>query len=220
MRYTVGVPAPPRDLALGGNYTRKGIQGDTVYVVAFNGSAREGGNTSRYIAETFEPLREAGHECEEVNLAGKVVRGCTACLSCREDGLADCIYDDDIVNECIEKMQRASAIIIASPTYFSDMTAETKALIDRAGYVARGNGNFLSRKVGAAIAVARRAGHIHTFESINQFFFINEMVVPGSSYWNVGIAREVGDAAHDEEGLKTMHRLGENISWLLDKLYG
>ena len=190
-----------------------------MYVVAFNGSAREGGNTSYYIQSCLTPLREAGHECEEVSLAGKVVRGCTACLGCREEGMDECSYDDDIVNECIEKMRRAAAIIIGSPTYFSDMTAETKALIDRAGYVARGNGNFLSRKVGAAIAVARRAGHIHTFESINQFFFINEMVVPGSSYWNVGIARAVGDAQGDEEGLATMQRLGENMAWLLERLY-
>ncbi len=190
-----------------------------MYVIAFNGSAREGGNTSYYIQQTLKPLREAGHECEEVSLAGKVARGCTACLGCREEGRDDCIYDDDIVNECIGKMRRAAAVIIGSPTYFSDMTAETKALIDRSGYVARGNGNFLSRKVGAAIAVARRAGHIHTFESINQFFFINEMVVPGSSYWNVGIARALGDAQGDEEGLAIMQRLGENIAWLLERLY-
>ena len=73
--------------------------------------------------------------------------------------------------------------------------------------------------MGAAISVARRAGHVHTFESINQFFFINEMVVPGSSYWNVGIARAIGDAEKDEEGVKTMRRLGENIAWLLERLY-
>lgn len=190
-----------------------------MYVVAFNGSAREGGNTSYYIHRTFEALEAAGHECEEVSLAGKVVRGCTACMSCREDALEECTYDDDIVNECIGKMKKAAAIIIASPTYFSDMTAETKALIDRAGYVARGSGKFLSRKIGAAIAVARRAGHIHTFQSINQFFFINDMIVPGSDYWNVGLARAVGDAEHDEEGVKIMHRLGENIAWLIERLY-
>ena len=113
-----------------------------MYVAAFNGSARKNGNTSYYIQKVFEALKAAGHECEEVSLAGKVKRGCTACLSCREKGLEECVYDDDIINECIAKMKKASALIIASPTYFSDMTAETKALIDRSGYVARGSGTF------------------------------------------------------------------------------
>ncbi len=189
-----------------------------MYVVGFNGSARPKGNTSYFIEKTFEPLRAAGIECEQVSLAQKVIRGCTACLNCRETGSGRCVFEDDIVNECIEKMEKADAIIIGSPVYFSDITAETKALIDRAGYAIRGSGNFLSRKVGAAIAVARRAGTVHALQSINQFFFINEMVVPGSTYWNMSLARAEGDGAHDEEGIKTMHRLGENIAWLLDAI--
>lgn len=191
-----------------------------MYIVAFNGSARPEGNTNYYIERTLEPLRTAGHECEKINLAGKIARGCTACLSCREENPGKCVYDDDIVNECIQKMTKASAIIMASPTYFGDLTAEIKALIDRTGYVARGGNNFFSRKVGAAIATARRAGHMHTLGSLNQFFLINDMVVAGSSYWNVGIARAVGDAENDAEGITTMNRLGENISWLLEKLHG
>ncbi|HDQ13494.1 MAG TPA: flavodoxin family protein [Sediminispirochaeta sp.] len=188
-------------------------------VLAINGSARPEGNTAFFIRKCFEPLKEAGHHCEVINLAGKVVRGCTACLSCREEGNDRCIYDDDIINTCIDEMERADAIIIASPVYFSDITAETKALIDRAGYVARGNGNFLSRKIGADITVARRAGTVHALHSINQFFFINDMVVPGSSYWNIALAKEIGDGEKDEEGIRTMRRLGENIAWLLEKLH-
>lgn len=190
-----------------------------MYVVAFNGSARPEGNTNYYIEKTFAPLREAGHECEAVNLAGKIARGCTACLSCREENPGECVYNDDIVNECIQKMSKASAIIMASPTYFGDMTAEIKALIDRTGYVARGGNNFFSRKVGAAIATARRAGHMHTLGSLNQFFLINDMIVAGSSYWNVGVAKAAGDAEKDTEGVATMSRLGENIAWLLEKLH-
>jgi multimeric flavodoxin WrbA len=188
-------------------------------VVAFNGSPRKGGNTSRYIDAALEPIRNKGHEAEKVQIGGYMVRGCTACLSCRKTGDGRCIYDDDPMNSWIEAMKKADAVIIASPVYFSDMTPEVKALIDRAGYALRGMAeNPLTRKIGAGIAVARRAGHTHTLMSINQFFFINDMVVPGSTYWNVGIARAIGDAEADEEGLKTMRRLGENICWLLEKL--
>lgn len=189
-----------------------------MYVVAFNGSARKDGNTAFFIEQTFAPLREEGIECEMVQLAGHEVRGCTACLGCRQDGNDRCTQYDDIVNECIDKMEKADAIIIASPVYFSDITSETKALIDRAGYVARGNGNSLSRKIGAGIAVARRAGTVQALQSINQFFFINDMIVPGSSYWNIALAKNIGDGEKDEEGIKTMRRLGENIAWLLKKL--
>ncbi len=189
-----------------------------MYVVGFNGSARRDGNTAFFIEKTFEPIRVAGIECEMVQLAGQVVRGCTACLGCREEGNDRCVQTEDIVNDCIDRMERADAIIIGSPVYFSDITAETKALIDRAGYVTRGNDTSLSRKVGAGIAVARRAGTVHALQSINQFFFINDMVVPGSTYWNMALARDLGDGAKDEEGIRTMYRLGENIAWLLEKL--
>jgi multimeric flavodoxin WrbA len=188
-------------------------------IVAFNGSPRKGGNTERYLQGVLEPLREAGHETELVQVGGNLVRGCTGCMGCRKKGDGRCIFDDDAMNGWIEAMREADAVVIGSPVYFSDLTSETKALIDRAGYALRGMAeNPLSRKVGAGVAVARRAGHTHTLMSINQFFFINDMVVPGSSYWNVGLARAVGDAEADAEGLATMGRLGENIGWLLERL--
>ncbi len=188
-------------------------------IVAFNGSPRKGGNTERYLQGVLEPLREAGHGTELIQIGGNLVRGCTACMGCRKKGDGRCVFDDDAMNGWIDAMREADAVVIGSPVYFSDLTTETKALIDRAGYALRGMAeNPLSRKVGAGVAVARRAGHTHTLMSINQFFFINDMVVPGSSYWNVGLARAVGDAEADAEGLATMGRLGENIGWLLEKL--
>ena len=122
---------------------------------------------------------------------------------------------NDLVNESIAKMDAADGIIIGSPTYFANLTAETKAFIDRVGYVSRRNGNFLQRKVGAAIVVFRRAGAINVFNAINDFFLINQMIVPGSNYWNLGIGREPGDVDSDAEGLKTMETLAENMAWLL-----
>ncbi len=114
-------------------------------------------------------------------------------------------------------MIEADGILIGSPVYFADITAETKALLDVAGYALRAAGNPLKRKAGAAVIAVRRAGAIHAFDSINHFFLINEMIIPGSSYWNIGIGREKGDVLNDEEGLKTMQQLGENMAWLIKK---
>ena len=112
----------------------------------------------------------------------------------------------------------ADGIILGSPTYFSMMTSEMKALIDRAGFVGRSNGDLFKRKVGAAVVAVRRAGGIPTFDAINHFFLISQMIVPGSSYWNVGIGLAKGDVEKDEEGLKTMDDLGKNMAWLIKKV--
>jgi len=186
-------------------------------VVAFNGSARKDGNTAILIREVFSRLEAEGIETELVQLAGKTIRGCTACGKCFKNKDKRCAIDNDAANECIEKMLEADGIILGSPTYFADVTAEMKALIDRAGYVARANSDMLKRKVGAAVVAVRRAGAIHAFDSMNHFFLIGQMIVPGSSYWNVGVGRAIGDVEHDDEGLKTMETLGQNMAWLLKK---
>ena len=186
-------------------------------VVAFNGSARKDGNTAILIREVFSELNAEGIKTEMIQLAGKPIRGCTACRKCFDNKDKRCAIDDDFANECIEKMLQADGIILASPTYFADVTAEMKALIDRAGYVARANSDMLKRKIGAALVAVRRAGSIHTFDTLNHFFLISQMVVPGSSYWNIGVGRAIGDVEQDEEGLQTMRTLGRNVAWLLKK---
>jgi multimeric flavodoxin WrbA len=187
-------------------------------VVAFNGSPRPDGNTACLLAHVCRALEADGIATETVQVGGQLIHGCTACMQCRSRKNNRCIQDGDVVNAAIEKMRQAAGIILASPTYFADLTPELKALIDRAGFVARANGNFLRRKAGAAVVVARRAGAIHAFDSINHFFLINEMIVPGSNYWNVGVGREKGEVEHDEEGVRTMTVLGQNLAWLLRKL--
>lgn len=187
-------------------------------VVAVNGSARRGGNTSTLIEAAFVPLREAGHECELIELAGKDVRGCTACGVCREKADRQCHGRRDFGNDVIDALFAADAVILGSPTYFADITPELKAIIDRAGYVARGNGNVLARKPGAAVVAVRRGGAIHAFDSINHFFLIGEMFVVGSSYWNIGVGGPKGAVAEDDEGMSTMKTLGENMAWLLERL--
>lgn len=189
-------------------------------VVAVNGSARKGGNTALLIESALAPLRDAGHECELIELAGKDIRGCTACGMCRERADRRCHGRRDDANAVLDALFEADAVLLGSPTYFADVTAEMKALIDRAGYVARGNGNLLARKPGAALVAARRGGAIHTFDTINHFFLIGEMIVVGSSYWNDGIGGPKGAVAEDEEGLATARRLGENMAWVMGRLAG
>lgn len=186
-------------------------------VVAFNGSPRKDGNSVRLINHVFQVLQAEGIETELVQVGGNLIHGCTACYQCMEKQNGRCVIEGDIVNTCIEKMRQADGIILATPTYFADVTAELKALIDRAGLVSIANGRFLKRKAGAAIVAVRRGGSIHAFDTINHLFLISEMIIPGSCYWNMGIGREKGDVEQDEEGLKTMTTLGENMAWLLKK---
>ena len=187
-------------------------------VIAFNGSARKNGNTAILVNQALGELQKQGIETELIQLAGQRLRGCTACRKCFENKDKKCSVTDDSMNGYIAKMLEADGIILASPTYFADVSSELKALIDRAGFVARANENMFRRKVGAAVVAVRRAGAIHAFDTINHFFLISEMIIPGSSYWNIGFGLKKGDAENDEEGLQTMQLLGQNIAWLLKKI--
>ena len=189
-------------------------------VIAFNGSARKDGNTSILINRVFDKLQKEGIETELFQFASKKIRGCMACMKCFENKDQRCANKNDVLNECLEKMLEADGIILGSPTYFSNVSTEIKALIDRAGLVAIANGHMFKRKVGAAVVAVRRAGSVSVFDAINYFFFINQLIVPGSIYWNMGIGYEKGDVEKDEEGIRTMKVLGENMAWLLRKLHG
>jgi len=186
-------------------------------VVAFNGSPREEGNTAALLGAVLRELESQGIKTELIHLKGPL-SGCRACFQCYEKKNGRCAQDRDMINLCIERMAKADGIIIGSPTYFADLTPETKVLIDRAGFVAKANGDFLRRKVGAAVVAVRRAGAIHVFDSINHLFFISQMIVAGSSYWNIGMGREEKDVENDEEGLATMKKLGENMAWLMERI--
>jgi multimeric flavodoxin WrbA len=188
-------------------------------VIAINGSARRDGNTAILIGYVFSELEKVGIQTKMIQLAGVRIRGCMACFKCGENLNKKCTVKDDPINEYIEKMLNADGIILASPTYFTDVSAEMKALIDRTGMVAKQNDDMFRRKVGAAVIAVRRGGAVHAFDTINHFFFINQMVVPGSRYWNIGIGREPGAVEADEEGIATMKTLGENMAWLLKKIH-
>ena len=184
-------------------------------VLGINGSARAGGNTAHLIRRVFDPLQKAGIETELFDLAGHPLHGCAACYGCFKAKNGRCVFDDDIANQAVSLMRDADAIVLGTPTYFADLSAQMKCLLDRAFFVARANGDMFRRKIGAALVAVRRAGAIHAFDSINHFFLISQMIVVGSSYWNIGHGREKGDVEKDEEGIETMRVLGENMAWIL-----
>jgi len=188
-------------------------------VVAFNGSARKDGNTAILIKRVFQELEAEGVQTELVSLAGKKIRGCLACFKCFENHDRQCsIKKDDYINECIGKMIEADGIILASPTYFANVSMEMKALIDRAGLVTFANKGMLRHKVGAAITVAQRTGASQALMAMNTFFCCFEMFTVGSDYPNMAIGLQKGDVEKDAMGLETMRVLGRNMAFLLKKL--
>jgi len=189
-----------------------------MHVVAFNGSGRKDGNTAILLKTVMEELAKEDIASELVQLAGQPVAGCTGCRRCFERVDRRCAVEGDMVNECIVKMIRADGVLLGSPVYYADLTAGTKALIERSGFVARANGDLFRRKVGAAVVSVRRAGAMHAFDSINHFFTITQMIIPGADYWNIGIGREPGEVKNDAEGLQTMRVLGQNMAWLMKRL--
>ena len=189
-------------------------------VIAFNGSARKEGNTSILLNMVCDELRAEGIGTEIYTLAGKPIQGCIACYKCIENKNKRCAVEKDIINECIQKMLEADGVLLGSPTYFADVSAGMKALIERCGMVSRANGDMFKRKVGAGVVAVRRAGAMHVFSSLNSFFLISQMIIPGSSYWNLAIGRQPGEVNNDAEGVQTMKNLGKNIAWLLKKING
>jgi multimeric flavodoxin WrbA len=196
------------------------MQGSRIKVVAFNGSARKGGNTAILLGYVLKELEKEGIGTELIEMSGAKIHGCVACRKCSTKKDRRCSQTGDMGNVYIEKMDQADGILLGSPTYVTDVTPEIKALIDRACLVGKANGGLFRRKVGAAVVAVRRAGATHAFDTLNHFFFINEMIVPGSSYWNIGIGLEPGDVERDVVGIQTMKTLGQNMAWLLKKVNG
>jgi len=193
-------------------------------VVAFNGSPRKNGNTSILIRTVFEELEKEGIETEVVNLAGKDIKGCIACYKCFEKKEKEkekeykCLGIDDFINECIEKMIKADGILLGSPTFFSNVTTEMKAFIDRAGMVAYANPGLLRYKVGASVSVGTISGTTQTLMMMDSFFLCLEMFIVGANYFNMALGNDKGDVEKDERGLGTMRVLGRNMAFLLKKL--
>lgn len=186
-------------------------------VVAINSSPRKNGNTFILLNHVIEEIKKAGIETEIIQTAGLKLEGCNACLGCYKNLDCKCVIKDDM-QPIIDKIFESDGIILGSPTYFADITSELKAIIDRVGFVAVANGHKLDRKIGAGVIAVRRAGAIHGLATINNFFLINGMIIPGSTYWNLGVGRDKGDVEQDEEGIATMKNLGINFAWILRQI--
>jgi len=187
-------------------------------VLGINGSPRKNGNTHEMIVKVFEVLKAEGIQTELIQVGGKKIKGCIACLKCFENKDKRCSVKNDIFNEIFEKMIDANGLILGSPTYFTDVSAELKALIDRSGLVAVANEGLFRHKVGAAVVAVRRGGGVHVFDTINHLFQMSQMFVVGSTYWNLGFGYDKGDVRNDTEGINNMIDLGKSMAFLLKKI--
>jgi len=186
-------------------------------ILAISGSPRLNGNTDQILRVALDVLESRGIETEFISLAGKSILTCTACMACKNK--PSCILEDDF-DPIFRAMLESDGFIVGSPVYFGSATAELIALLDRAGYVSRHNGNLFDRKVGGPIAVARRIGQNFTVAQLLMWYMINGMIVPGSSYWNIAFGRGKGEVLGDEEGIRTIRNFAENIAWLLTIIHG
>lgn len=187
-------------------------------VLAINGSARKDGNTAILINTVFEELHKAGIETEMVQLSGKMIEPCRACWAC--GGRKNCVHQKDLFQEIFEKMMQADGIILGSPVYTANISANMQAFLERASVVADMNQseNLFQYKVGAAVTAARRGGALTALDTMYHFFMSQNMFVAGSSYWAMAYGRMPGDVQKDEEGLETMKNLGRNMAYLLTAL--
>ncbi|MEI6055737.1 MAG: flavodoxin family protein [Lentisphaerota bacterium] len=184
-------------------------------VIAYNGSPRKNGNTSILIQTVFKQLNKEGIETEEINIGLKNYKGCIGCMKCAELKNSKCIIATDDLNSQIEKIKEADGLILGSPIYCANVSGQMKTFIDRVSMVSAVNGDLFARKPGAAVLAVRRAGAVQGLNTINAFFTIGQMLIVGTTYWNMGFGMQEGEVFKDEEGLQTMTNLGKNMAWLL-----
>jgi len=192
----------------------------TIKAIAICGSPRKSGNTEILLTYLLKELEKQDIDTELICLSGKTITPCRADESCRKNKLTHCALKNDDFAPIFEKMKQAHIIVVGTPVYFGSATPELMALLDRAGYVSRGGHNFFSRKIGGPVAVATRAGKNFTILQLMQWYLLNDMIVPGSSYSNIGIAsKEKGDIKNDKIAFETIAKFSDNLAWLAKKLY-
>ncbi len=181
------------------------------------GGAREEGNTVLITRMVLAELQKEGIEIELINLYNKEIKPCQACFRCADQ--AACLQTGDDFAACFQKLTEAEIIILASPVYTADVSFRLKAFLDRAAVVVAGNQGLLRHKIGASIAAVRRAGGMTAVDTMNHFFLNKEMILAGSTYWNMVYGQHLGDVYQDTEGVANMRNLGQNLAWLAQRLY-
>lgn len=185
-------------------------------VIGINGSARKDGNTVIIVGEVFDELNKEGIETELIQLADYEIQPCRGCFACK--GRGNCVFAKDGFAEIFGRMVEADGILLGSPVYSADVSAKMKAFLERAGVVVATNPGLLRHKVGAAVAAVRRGGGMTTVDTMNHFMLNKEMIVVGSTYWNMAYGKHIGDVLSDDEGMANMRNLGENMAWLIKQL--
>ncbi|MBQ2563337.1 MAG: flavodoxin family protein [Muribaculaceae bacterium] len=180
-------------------------------VLLINGSPRKQGNTFIALSEVAKTLNEQGIETEIEWVGTKPVRGCIACNTCKQAGNGKCVFDDDICNKIIEKINNSDALVVGAPVYYGVPPGQTLALIQRAFYA----GAKVDNKPAAAITVCRRGGATAAFQTLQMPFQMVNMPLATSQYWNIVYGMMPGDASLDTEGLQTMRQLARNMAWML-----
>ena len=185
-------------------------------VIGISGSARKNGNTSILFQTVFEELEKQDIKTELIQLFDKEIKSCRGCFACKCN--RECIIKDDAFNECFHKMIEADGIILGSPVYSADISSKMKAFVERSGVIIATNPELLKYKVCASIVAVRRGGGMTAVDTLNHFFLNKEVLLVGSTYWNMVYGKEVGDVLKDEEGMQNMKNLGQNMAWLLKKV--
>jgi multimeric flavodoxin WrbA len=184
-------------------------------VILLCASPRPSGNTYQVLEECASVIEAEGLEVEIIPLQGKRIQSCIACGKCSE--LNECSLNDGL-NDIIAKIREAHGFIVGTPVYFGTARGDVMSALQRIGYVSMSTDNFLSWKVGGPIAVARRGGQTSTLQEMLMFYLINDMIVPGSTYWNMVFGRNPGEVQDDEEGMQTIRRFGYNVARLIKKI--
>lgn len=185
-------------------------------VIGINGSSRKDGNTAIIIVKVFEELNKEDIETELIQLADYEIQPCRGCFACK--GRGNCVFTNDDFAEIFSRIVEADGIILGSPVYSADVSAKMKAFLERAGVVVAINPGLLRHKVGASVAAVRRGGGMTTVDTMNHFMLNKEMIVVGSTYWNMVYGKNIGDVLNDDEGMANMRNLGENMAWLIKRL--
>lgn len=181
-----------------------------------SGSPKPEGNTAQLLRECAKVMEDQGVEAEVVSFSGMSIHSCDACGKCSETGRCNI---EDGLNEVIDKLRKCQGFIVGAPVYFGTARGDVMAALQRIGYVSRNSDKFLAGKVGGAVAVARRGGQTFSLQEMLMFFLINDMIVPGSTYWNMAFGRLPGAVWEDQEGIDTIRHFASNVAKLVKKLH-